>query len=414
MPRFFVRWPGFGTSRRDETAGASGAGFGDSRHESNERKNVKRSPRTTGDAGETPKYANLRSLCVAKSDDPPCAGGLLEYGARPMRTIVLSLCIAVTACAVTTDREEVTTDRSAASVDVTFHDLSFSQYHSQDAVKSYLSNAASAHAGLVTFTKLGVSRQGREIDVIAISHRDPSTVPAIYFNGTHHGDEWSSTEGILGLADYLVTHHDEPAVKSTLDQYAIWLQPLVNPDGHDARTREDSQGNDPNRDYEYPTGNPSAAYRLPEIKLVRDLVARIKPRGAAAYHSGIEEVIWPWCYTGSDAPNAQAASTAGKIVADAMGFDRYLQSYDDYPTTGEFIDFTYSKYGALSLTFEVSTAKTPSAASLDRVVKNSVKGALAFIDTVKAVDSGTLPSTFGANTKGSEGKLGHRIGPRLE
>jgi hypothetical protein len=126
-------------------------------------------------------------------------------------------------------------------------------------------------------------------------------------------------------------------------------------------------------------------------------------------------VIWPWCYTSHDAPNAEVVSTAGKIVADAMGFDRYLQSYDDYPTTGEFIDFTYSKYQTLSLTFEVSTAKTPSASQLDGVVKNSVKGALAFIDTIKTVDSGqALPSTFGAGTRGSEGAFGHRVGPRLE
>jgi hypothetical protein len=332
-----------------------------------------------------------------------------------MRSIALFVCIALSACAVTADETETATANAAATADITFHDLSFGQYHSQDAIKTYLSNAATAHPGLVTFTKLGTSRQGREIDAIAVSHKDPTTVPSIYFNGTHHGDEWSSTEGILGLADYLITHHDEPAVKSTLDNYAIYLQPLVNPDGHNARTREDSQGNDPNRDYEYPGGSASAAYRLPEIKLVRDLVAKIKPRGAAAYHSGIEEVIWPWCYTSHEAPNAEAVSTAGKMVADAMGFDRYLQSYDDYPTTGEFIDFTYSKYGTLSLTFEVSTAKTPSASTLDGIVKNSVKGALTFIDAIKAVDSGTpLPSTFNASTKGSEGKFGHRVGPRLE
>lgn len=334
-----------------------------------------------------------------------------------MRSIALLSCIALAACAVTGEggESDVVTSAAATSADITFHDLSFAQYHSQDAIKSYLSTAATAHPGLVTFTKLGVSRQGREIDVIAISHADPSTVPSIYFNGTHHGDEWSSTEGILGLADYLITHHDEPAVKSTLDHYAIYLQPLVNPDGHAARTREDSQGNDPNRDYEYPGGSATSAYKLPEIKLVRDLVNAIKPRGAAAYHSGIEEVVWPWCYTSHEAPNAQAVSTAGKMVADAMGFDRYLQSYDDYPTTGEFIDFTFSKLGALSLTFEVSTAKTPSASTLDRVVKTSVKGALTFIDAVKAVDSGTpLPSTFGATTKGSEGAFGHRVGPRLE
>lgn len=335
-----------------------------------------------------------------------------------MRRLALFMAAGLLACSVELGPgaadEGLTTSSAAATTDITFHDLSFRQYHSQDAIKTYLSTAATSHPGLVTFTKLGTSRQGREIDVIAISHRAPDGTPAIYFNGTHHGDEWSSTEGILGLADYLVTHHADPDVKATLDAYVIYLQPLVNPDGHAARTREDSRGMDPNRDYETPGGSAGAGFELPEIRLVRDLVAKIEPRGAAAYHSGIEEVIWPWCYTGQEAPNAAVISTVGKTVADAMGFDRYLQSYDDYPTTGEFIDFTYSKYGALSLTFEVSAAKTPSAAALDGVVKTSVKGALAFIDAVKANDAGTLPSTFGHDTKGREGKLGHRVGPRLE
>ena len=334
-----------------------------------------------------------------------------------MRSLALLSVVAVglVACTVSPESADGTSESNAAisGADITFHDLSFNQYHSQDAIHTYLTTAATNHPGLVTYTKLGQSRQGREISVIAISHKDPTTVPTIYFNGTHHGDEWSSTEGVLGLADYLITNHDSPAIKATLDSYAIYIQPLVNPDGHSARTREDSQGNDPNRDYEYPGGSASSAYRLPEIKLVRDLVAKIKPRGAAAYHSGIEEVIWPWCYTGHDAPNANVVAAAGKMVADAMGFDRYLQSYDDYPTTGEFIDFTYSKYGTLSLTFEVSTAKTPSASQLDGVVRTSIKGAMTFIDAIKAVDAGeSLPAVHG--TRGSEGTFGRRTTPRLE
>src|SRR4051812_8750754 len=104
-----------------------------------------------------------------------------------MRFIAFLSCIALAGCAVTTDETDVATSSAATTPDITFRDLSFGQYHSQDAIKTYLSNAAAAHPGLVTFTKLGASRQGREIDVIAVSHADPSTVPSIYFNGTHHG-----------------------------------------------------------------------------------------------------------------------------------------------------------------------------------------------------------------------------------
>lgn len=298
---------------------------------------------------------------------------------------------------------------------VSFTDLSFAHYHSQADIHAFMASEAQKHPDLVKFQTMGVSRQNREIAYMVVSNHDPATMPAIYLNGTHHGDEWSSTESILGLADYLIAHHAEPQVAAILDNYAVYLQPLVNPDGHNAKTREDSHGVDPNRDYAYPGGG--AAFKVPEIALVRDLVDRIKPHGAAAYHSGIEEVLWPWCYTQNTPTDDALLSGAGKSTAAAMGFDRYLQSYDDYATTGEFIDYTYSKYNTLSLTFEVSTAKTPAEAELEGVVKNSIRGALAFMAAVKAMDGGSvLPANERKpdEGRGAFGKSGKRTTPRLE
>lgn len=311
------------------------------------------------------------------------------------------------------------TSTGDAASGITFGDLSFSAYHTQEDIHAYLSGEATKHPDFVTFAKLGDSRQGRAIEYITLSNKDASTVPSIYLNGTHHGDEWSSTESILGLADYLITHHTDAAVKSILDSYAVVLQPLVNPDGHQAKTREDSTGVDPNRDYEYPTGDASTAFQVPEIALVRDLLSKIKPHGAAAYHSGIQEVLWSWCYTPTGSSDAAVLEAAGKATAQAMGFDRYLQSYDDYATTGEFIDYAYQQYGTLALTFEVSTVKTPPTSQLNGVVVNSIKGAMAFMDMVQKRDSGALMTTQSDTTRslerrGSLGAMGVRTTPRLE
>ena len=291
--------------------------------------------------------------------------------------------------------------------------LSFAQYHSQADIHAYLTSMATQHPDFVSFATLGSSRQGREIAYVVVSNKDAATVPALYFNGTHHGDEWSSTESILGLADYLIVHRDEPAVSAILNAYAFYLQPLVNPDGHLARTREDSTGTDPNRDYSYPGRTDAASFKVPEIKLVKDLVDRIKPRAAAAYHSGIEEVLWSWCYTGTPSTDDALLSSSGRIAAEAMGFDRYLQSYDDYASTGEFIDYTYSKYGTLALTFEVSTVKTPAATQLAGIVQNSIKGALAFVDAVAQADAGAT-ATRSLAPRASYGAAGKRTTPRLE
>jgi predicted deacylase len=285
-------------------------------------------------------------------------------------------------------------------------ELSFEHYHSQAQIKAYLQAATKAHPDLVSFHNLGKSLEGREIDYAIVTRGDPGGKPALYFNGTHHGDEWSSTEGILGLMDRLVTHAgDDKDIGAILDTYAVYLQPLVNPDGHQAQTREDSEGRDPNRDYSSPDRSDDESFEVPEIKLVKSLVDRIHPRAAAAYHSGIEEVLWSWGYTDKAATDSHKLAALGKACAVAMGMDRYLQSYDDYATEGEFIDYVYMKFGTLALTFEVSDEKTPDEAELAPIVERSVTGALALIENLKDMDEGRARKSL-AGPAASYGHLG--------
>jgi hypothetical protein len=123
---------------------------------------------------------------------------------------------------------------------------------------------------------------------------------------------------------------------------------------------------------------------------VKNLMDQIKPRAAAAYHSGIEEVLWSWCYTDQPTPDADLLTTITKTTAEAMGFDRYMQSYFDYETDGEFIDYAYMKYHTTALTFEVSEIKTPPASDLADIVANSIKGALAFATAIQNTDLGLV------------------------
>ena len=291
-------------------------------------------------------------------------------------------------------------------------DIYFNQYHTQSEIADFLRKEATTYPERVRFKVMGKSRQGREIAYVVISNQNPDSVPAIYLNGTHHGDEWSSTESILGLIDYLVMHASEPKVASLLDHYAIYLQPLVNPDGHAHSSRSDSQGVDPNRDYSYPERSEEKSFKVPEIQLVKSLVDRIQPVGAAAYHSGIEEVLWPWCFTEQVSKDEVRLGKIAEASAKAMGFDRYLQSYFDYATEGEFIDYTYQKFGTAAFTFEVSESKTPSVSELTAVVNRSIEGAMAFMTNLAPTQSSVLSRQ--AHFSPSYGKMGVRTGVRLE
>lgn len=269
------------------------------------------------------------------------------------------------------------------------HALDFSRYHTQTEINSYLAQMARDHSELVQFKQLGVSEQGREISYIIVSNA-PANAPAIYFNGTHHGNEKSSTEAVLGLADHLLANAANVEIAELLAQYRIFLQPLVNADGHAANTREDPRGRDPNRDYSYPNRSDADSFRVPVIQLVRKLVDETGFRAAVAFHSGMEGVLWPWCYSGQKPADNDVLHTISKMTAAAMGMSYYVQSYFDYATNGEFTDYAYMKQGTLAVTVEVSNAATPASSQLAGVVSRSVRGSVAFIKAIKSLDDGIL------------------------
>jgi hypothetical protein len=156
----------------------------------------------------------------------------------------------------------------------------------------------------------------------------------------------------------------------------------VNPDGHAGGSRTDANGLDINRDYSYPGRGDADSFKTAEAKLIKSLQENVGFRAAIAYHSGSEEVIWPWCYTGDATADDAIFVVAGQKAAAAMNFAIFQQSYDDYPTSGEYIDFAYWRNRTLAATFEVSTAKTPAAAELDAVVERACKGTVAWAQAV--------------------------------
>jgi predicted deacylase len=271
----------------------------------------------------------------------------------------------------------------------TAYGLQFQRYHGQDEIAHYLRTRAQNYPDVARFVVLGQSLQGREIAYVAISKNWSPDVPAIYFNGTHHGNEKASTEAVLGLIDFLINQRDRTDIDRLLRKYRIVLQPLVNPDGHAANLRTDSQGVDPNRDYASPTRPESEAFRLVETRLVRRLLGNERVVASAAFHSGLEAVLWPWCHTPSTSEHDPVFKALGQSVARSMGMPKYTQSFHDYQTDGEFIDFAYMKFGAYALTLEVSQEATPESHQLPSVVQRAVNGSLAFL---KAVDR-ILPTT---------------------
>lgn len=268
--------------------------------------------------------------------------------------------------------------------------LDFDHYYSVDEINAYMLEQSKKFPALARYKSLGLSAQSREISLIILSIGSADTKEAIYFNGTHHGNEKSSTEAVLGLIDYFIKNANRPEVAAYLEKYALYFQPLVNPDGHAQNTRTLSNGIDPNRDYSFPGKQDQDAFKQIEIQLVKELADKIKFKGALAYHSGIVEILWPWCHTSDQSRDHSLMAAITKEMALATNVKRFMPSYYDYPTDGEFIDYVHWKHGTVALTVEVSAVKTPPIKDIPDIVVTSIKGALSFLNSLSKADAGTM------------------------
>ena len=269
--------------------------------------------------------------------------------------------------------------------------IDFLAYHSQPQIETYLQAVAAALPSIAEYKVLGQSPQGRNVPYLVINATCQANPPAVFANGTHHGDEPSSTESVLAIPDYFLRKSTTDAsVRGLLAAYAVYVLPLVNPDGFAAQTRGNADGVDINRDYSYPGRSDADSFKTIEAGLIRTLQESVGFHAAIAYHSGAQEVIWPWCYTGDATADAGFFAAAGKRAGQAMNFSIYQQSYDDYPTQGEYIDYAYWKSRTLAATFEVSTVKAPSPTALAGVVDGACKGTAAWMQAVSDHDQGSL------------------------
>ncbi len=266
--------------------------------------------------------------------------------------------------------------------------LTFDRYHTQSEISAYLKSLART-APNFTHHHLGYSRQGRPIEYVVVSLAPSSNKPAIYLNATHHGDEWASTEALLRLLNEITLNFNSPFVQSILSRFTLIFHPIVNPDGHAKHSREDSSGLDLNRDYLIPGRPEETAFQTPETQLIRSLLERYSVRGALAFHAGMEGVLYAWAHTHEKPRDEYLFRLLANETAKAMGVKHVVQSFTDYQTQGEFIDYAYMRFQALALTIEVSQDVTPPPHRLPLITAHAVAGSMAYLLKLAEIDEST-------------------------
>jgi hypothetical protein len=101
----------------------------------------------------------------------------------------------------------------------------------------------------------------------------------------------------------------------------------------------------------------------PEVQAIQNFFAFNPPVAMITGHTGIQCVLYPWCYTRDRAPDYTLMSTTAekmraafqttvRKVRSTVGYYQ-MQSYNDYATSSEMIDWLYGRLGTHAYTVEV-------------------------------------------------------------
>ena len=276
------------------------------------------------------------------------------------------------------------------------------QYHNYDQIIALMDSLATVFPGICQKTVFGLTPQGRQLTCLKISANVSvdENEPEVLFDAGIHGDEIGGPENLIRFARYLCTSYgSDQEITDLLNNRAITIYPMVNPDGRANMSRYNSNNVDCNRDWGYmwnSEGNSPAAFSQLETRTLRNCFYNHRFVIHMAYHSGEEVVLYPWCYRSAQAPDFTALHQLASIYSTSSGYTnlQYRQSYADYPTNGETIDYSYGADGTDALTMEISTSKQPPTSQIQYYYQNNVPAMIEMIKNAGYGISGTITDSI--------------------
>jgi hypothetical protein len=228
-----------------------------------------------------------------------------------------------------------------------------------------------------------LTHEGRHIYALVVSDNvaTEEDEPAIVLAAQHHARELNSPVMVIGAMQRILSGYATDAtLRAIVDGNELWFVPMVNPDGvnhvwtvndlwrKNRRNNGTSYGVDLNRNYPFLWGlcgassTPSsdtykgpAAGSEPEVVIMRNLVARLRPEVYLDFHSYGQQALRMW------APCATVHSTMAAFQQRYCDDLRTPMTYGtrDPSASGESPEDHYSSGGTLSFLIEIGTAFQP-------------------------------------------------------
>jgi hypothetical protein len=295
-------------------------------------------------------------------------------------------------------------------------------------LKTWYHNLAVQYPRLVKETVIGRTNQGQPIMAYKVT-KDARKIrdgrrAAVLYDSTQHAREWIATEVERRLFAWFIANRNNREVKRILQTRELWFVPVANPDGYDytftsAANRlwrknlrdndadgqiTDGDGVDTNRNFPYKwnwdlegasddpadeTFHGSGPGSEPEVKALRALEARIRPRFQLDYHSFAKLILWPegWQVETPSTDTPIFRALAGDSDHPAVpGYDPEV-SAQLYTTNGDITDDSYHAFRILPYTVELDGGEGEPVGGTDGSDPNLTPGGFVFQDSEAAVQA---------------------------
>jgi hypothetical protein len=188
-------------------------------------------------------------------------------------------------------------------------------YHNYDTMKDELNSYAGEYPGICRLYSLGWSVRQRELWAMLITNNpdEEEDEPEVKYISTIHGNEPEGTEMCLYLIDLLLREYGaDERITNIVDGTAVWIVPLMNPDGFESGVRNNANHIDLNRDFPSPAamsenvfegGLPDISARQPEVQHIMNWMANNSFVLSANFHIGESVVLYPYAYTNERTPD---------------------------------------------------------------------------------------------------------------
>jgi len=237
------------------------------------------------------------------------------------------------------------------------------EFHTYDQMRNDFYAYAAAHPDIAQVVALGYSIENRELfamkisDNVAVEEDEPEVV----FWGNIHGNEYTGGELPYLYALYLCNEYgSNPAVTQRVNNNEIWCIPMINPDGRVHGQRNNMNGVDLNRDFGYQWdgwGGSWYPFSQIETRTVREFCLASNITLSTTFHCSGDVVFYQWGYSPKVAPDYGVIFRVGQRYANAATY-AFENSWADYETHGELLDFVYGSQGGLCYTVEVSSSSS--------------------------------------------------------